>query len=411
MDNLGRVEIVCTGHEVLHGEVVNSNASWLAAACADLGFRVGRHTVVDDDLGAIGEACLAAAARADVVIVSGGLGPTDDDCTLAAVAEATQRALSEHPEARRQVEEFYLRRGARWRDAYVKQAMLPDGAEPLPNHDGSAPGVLMQIGQCLCVFLPGVPSELQQIFTATVKRRLEGLRQVGCQQVRVFKCFGMSEAQLQERVNQLALGDVQHGFRINLPEVALKLIAHGDSRTDVSAKLSHAEHILREALGPVIFGTGRETLPGVVGAQLIAQHATIAVAESCTGGQLASYLTDVPGASHYFAQGFITYSNEAKAELLGVPTKLMSTHGVVSAPVAEAMAWGARERSQSTYGIGITGIAGPGGGTDEKPRGTVYIALASARGVEVAHHVVPRPRVIFKHIVAAKALDMLRRVL
>ncbi|MBI4238139.1 MAG: competence/damage-inducible protein A [Deltaproteobacteria bacterium] len=408
---MGHVEIITTGNEVLVGEVVNTNAVHVANGCHAEGWTVLRHVTVGDTVDAIAAACRDARARAECVVVTGGLGPTSDDLTYEAAAQAFDRPLVFSDSAWQQTQEFCAARNRDCPPANRKQAFVPEGAEVLTNELGTAPAVRLGVGPATFFFLPGVPSEVEWLFGQHIQPWLRAHRPTVTRAERVLKCFGISEAVLGERVQGLALAETQVGYRLIYPDVAIKLQVVGAEWPQLVQRLDQLEARVRAVLGDAVFGTGDATLASVVGERLTARGESLAVAESCTGGELCSTLTDVPGASAFFERGVITYSNHAKVELLGVPREVLLQCGAVSAEVAEAMAVGARTRARTTYGIGITGIAGPSGGSEEKPVGTVYIGVATPHTTLVHHECSPRSRRYFKQWVAAKALDLLRNVL
>lgn len=408
---MGRVEIITTGTEVLVGEVVNTNTVHLATACHAEGWAVTRHVTVGDTLDDIVAACRDASTRAECVLVTGGLGPTSDDLTYEAAAQAFNRPLFFSEAAWEQAQAFCAAHNRDCPPANRKQAFVPEGSEVLANKLGTAPAVRLAVSPATFFFLPGVPSEVHWLCHEHIQPWLRAQRPNEVRGERVLKCFGLPEAVIGERVQRLELAGVLVGYRIMYPEVAVKLQIVGTEMQAVAEQLDRAEARVRAVLGDAVFGTGAATLASAVGEALAARGESLAVAESCTGGALCNDLTDAPGASAFFERGVITYSNHAKVELLGVPREVLLQHGAVSAEVAEAMAVGVRTRARTTYGIGITGIAGPSGGSDEKPVGTVFIGVATPHTTIVHHECSPRDRRHFKTWVAAKALDLLRNIL
>lgn len=404
------VELISTGSELVTGEVLNTNAAWLAAALRERGVAVARHMIVGDDLDAIGLACREAAGRAQVVIVTGGLGPTSDDITLEAFARAFGRPMIFDPARWQAIQTGYTSRGRECADINRRMATFPEGAVTFVNRVGTACGVQVKRDATTFFFLPGVPAEMEQLFTDHVDPWFA--RQPGTvMRLRVLQCFGLPEASIGARIEALALADVEVGYRVRFPETTVKLIARGADAAQIESRLDVASLHVRAALGDIVYGTGDDTLPQVVVARLGARQATVAVAESCTGGRVCSLLVGVPGASAYFQEGAVCYSNAAKHRLLGIPDVLLRQHGAVSEPVACAMALQVRERAGTTYGLGITGIAGPGGGTPDTPLGTVFYALATPHGVTVQHALLPMARDRFRTLVSLLALDALRKEL
>ncbi|MBI4367470.1 MAG: CinA family nicotinamide mononucleotide deamidase-related protein [Deltaproteobacteria bacterium] len=408
--NHPRVIVIATGDEVLHGEIVNGNAAWLAAACRDTGYVVTRHVAVGDDTAAIAAAAKEAARAAPIVLVTGGLGATVDDLTLAAAAKAFRVPLRFQPALWAAIRAFFATVGRPCAATNKRQAYLPRGGEALANAIGTAPGVRARFGRAMFFFLPGVPAEMRRIFTDHVRPWLRAQAAGPAPQLRVLRAFGLPEATLDERLRRIRFGEVRIGFRATFPEVRIKLSCAGVAPAPAARLLDAAEAAVRARVGEYIYGVGEEGLPEVVVRGLIAKRWTIAVAESCTGGYLADLCTNVAGSSQCFEWGIVAYSNAAKTALLAVPTKLIAAHGAVSAEVACAMAEGARRSAGTTLGLGVTGIAGPTGGTADKPIGTVYLALAHATGINVQHYCSPRPRREFKMLVGYTALDMVRKL-
>ncbi|MFH0798604.1 MAG: nicotinamide-nucleotide amidohydrolase family protein [Pseudomonadota bacterium] len=364
-----KIEIITTGDEVVNGVIVDTNSARIAERCAQMGHEVARHTSVADILADIGDALKGAAARADAVIVSGGLGPTVDDLT---------------------------------------HTLIPAGGKVLPNKVGTAPGIQVKLGRAEVFFLPGVPKELFQIFDDSVRPWLEG-RAGEAVSERVLRCFGLPEATIDERLQGVDLCGTRLSFRVKFPEILLKVVARAGNPADAKQATSTAAANIRERLGEVVYADGETSLAAVVGAMLCERKMKIAVAESCTGGLLSSTITDVSGSSAWFERGIVSYSNVSKVELLGVTEEMLRAFGAVSRETAMSMAEGIKRKSGASIGLGITGIAGPGGGTPEKPVGTVHIALAHEGGTEEREFHFNRDRLWFKQIVAATALDLVRK--
>lgn len=405
------IAILNTGDELLSGEILNTNAAWLAQECHHLGWRVGRQLVVGDDHAAIRAACLELAAQADVVLVTGGLGPTSDDVTLAAAADAFGCERVFHEPSWQRIQERCAQRGRSCAPTNRQQAMIPAGGEVIPNAMGTAPGVRLSAGPATFWFFPGVPLELQAMVREALLPWLQQQRRGQLIGQRSLRCFGLPEATLAERVAEQPVEGIRVGYRVQFPEILVKLIATDTRAADVNVRLAQAEAQLRQVLGELVIGSESESLAGVVGGLLLKHQASLAVAESCTGGLVSSAIADIPGASVYFERGLVTYSNRAKHELLGVSRSDLSRYGAVSREVALAMATQVRQRAQTTYGLGVTGIAGPSGGSPEKPVGTVYLALAGPETTQVHSECCPFPRLQFKSYVTALALNLLRKVL
>lgn len=403
--------MINTGTELLLGNVTNTHVGYFGRLLFPLGLRIGRQTTVPDGL-AIREALLETFGRADVVLVSGGLGPTTDDMTREVVAELLGMPLVEDAEVLEALKERYRRRGYPFQERSARQAQRPEQAEVLPNENGSAPGLYIPpvyFGEQRTphiFLLPGPPRELQPMFEKHVLPRLQTLCPGGADCVcRIYRCVGIGESSVETRIGLRleARGDLEVGYCARPNEVDFRLVGSSDILDAVEAE------ILAE-IGEFIASFGEVPLEETVVAGLRERGWTVAVAESCTGGRLANRLTDVPGASAVFLQGFVTYSNEAKASMLGIPPELIQGHGAVSEPVARAMAEGALEKSGARFALSTTGIAGPDGGTPDKPVGTVFVGLAEKRReTRVMREYFPMDRDTFKQVTTQAALDLLRR--
>ncbi len=403
-----RVEIVTTGDEVMQGVIVDTNTSWLSDRCAALGHEVVRHTAVGDDAAAIGAAITSAAAHAECVIITGGLGPTSDDITLSAAAKAFGKRMIRDEAVIASIRAFFERVGRPMSASNEQQAFRPEGSAVLQNRVGTAPGIRVRLGDAECFFLPGVPKEMTQIFDDSVHPWL-AQRASGGHAVRVLRCFGIPEASIDERLRGVDLLGTRLSFRVKFPEILLKVVARGSTEEEAGQLAEAAIANVRAPLGDVAYGEGEGSLAEVVGWTLSSRRQTVAVAESCTGGLLASLITDVPGSSEWFERGAVTYSNESKQRILGVRPETLAAHGAVSREVVEEMAEGVRRISGTDFGIAITGIAGPSGGTPEKPVGTVHIGIADGHRVDAHAFHFQRDRISFKQLVAWTALDLLRK--
>lgn len=376
--------ILLIGDELLAGEVQDQNGPFFTEELAKQGFRTREIRVLPDDVEAIVEGVRSCLSRSGLVVICGGLGPTSDDLTTEAVAKALGRELlldEEQWERIRSV--FRTFRGEDPPPGNEKQALIPRGAEVLRNSLGTAPGYVTEEGSCVVAVFPGPPRENRPMFEAELKPWLE--RRFPAQdrlETRVFRVFGLAESEVGHRL-RLVEKDypaVRVGYQFHFPEILVKL----RSSSARKALLDRASRALMDALGSGVYGIGEERLPAVLGRRLAAACLKIVTAESCTGGLAGKLLTDTPGSSAWMEAGFIAYSNEAKERLLGVPGDLIRAHGAVSEPVALAMLSGALERCSAQVGLSITGIAGPEGGTEEKPVGTVCIAWGM-RGRLAAH--------------------------
>lgn len=409
-----RAEILTIGDELLRGEIVDSNKSFLSDRLLVLDVETRFHASVRDDRDDMRDAFLRAAERSDVVLVSGGLGPTRDDLTSEVLAATFGRALVLHEPSLEAIRSFFARAGREMAKINEKQALFPEGADVLPNPIGTAPGFALRVAGTHFFVLPGVPRELQRMMDEQVLPRVAALRD-GAEVVRarLLRTFGMGESTLDEVLKDVAreASGVTLGFRTAFPDNYLRPLARAATAEQADARIAAVCDAIREKLGPLVYGEGDETMESVAGRLLRERERTIAVAESCTGGLVAERISSVAGASAYFLGGVVAYANEAKEALLGVPRELLGRHGAVSEPVARAMAEGVRARFGADYGVATTGISGPTGGTPEKPVGLVYVALARRESTHVDHFVFPVDRERHRRLTAQLALDWVRRAL
>jgi nicotinamide-nucleotide amidase len=405
-----KLEILNTGTELLIGSVLNTNVKFLAEALFPLGLRIERQVTVPDGppiRGALAETF----GRADIVLVTGGLGPTTDDVTRDITAELLGLKLEHDEEIWRQIEERFQSRKLKMSPRNRLQALRPKEATVLWNPHGTAPGLYfpaqLAANSPHIFLLPGPPRELQPMFSDHVAPILRGILPAAPKhELRIFRTAGLGESHLEEMVGEdlLAL-DIELGYCARPGEVDIRVVGSAE-------QIERAGEILRRKIGAHIASNDGRSLEKVVVDLLAERHETLAVAESCTGGAIAHRMTNVPGASAVFLAGFVTYANEAKTRALGVDAKLIADHGAVSEPVALAMAEGARVASGASYALATTGIAGPGGGSPEKPVGTVFVALASqAAPTRVAKLFFPTDRERFKELASQMALDLLRRAI
>ena len=404
-----RVLVINTGTEILLGDVLNTHLTFIAREIFPLGLRVERQLSVPDGR-AIRDALNEHIEQADLIFVTGGLGPTTDDITRETTSELLGLDLVPDPVLEASLKERLATRGIRLTDRILRQAQVPRGAQVLPNENGSAPGLYLAAGFNPALttphlfLLPGPPRELQPMFIQSVLPILQQIvRQEEAIDYRSYRIVGMGESYVEEAVGAqlLAIAGLELGYCARMGEVDLRLIGSAEI-------LEEADAIVRARLAKFIFSTSRENLETVIVRQLAARKSTLAVAESCTGGFLAHRLTNVPGASEIFLAGYVTYSNEAKVAALGVPPSAIAEHGAVSETVARAMAEGARARSGATFTLATTGIAGPGGGSVQKPVGTAYLALAGGGETVVRHFFFPTDRETFKQLATQIALNLLR---
>lgn len=404
------VEIITTGDEILQGVIVDTNTAWLSEHVHRLGHEVVRHSSVGDDLQKMCSLFREAAGRSDAVIVSGGLGPTADDLTIEAAAAAFETQLVKDEGVLQDIRGFFERIGRTMSPSNEKQAMIPKGSSILTNKVGTAPGVCTTFGGTVFFFLPGVPKELYQIFNDSVLPWFKEKSDQGNCEI-ILRCFGMPEATIDEKLKGVNLHGTRLSFRVRFPEVLLKVLARSKDYGEAKFLANKAAEEIKGRLAAIVYAEGETSLSAVVGGMLRKRGMTISVAESCTGGLLASTLTDEAGSSEYFERGIVSYSNRSKQEVLGVTPEILKANGAVSRETAMAMAEGIRRISGTTIGIAITGIAGPGGGIPEKPVGTVHIALAAPEGTSEYEYRFDRGRLWFKQIVAWTALDLIRKYL
>jgi nicotinamide-nucleotide amidase len=410
-----RAWIISVGTELTLGQTVDTNAAWLARRLAEMGIRAERHVTVDDALEPLRDLLRDGAGRADLLLVTGGLGPTDDDLTRQAVAAAAGVELELHPEIVEQIRAFFATRGREMGERNNVQALVPRGGRAIPNARGTAPGVFVEVEGTPCYALPGVPFEMREMFDTEIAPRLRAAARSGVLLSRVVHVVGPGESDIGEVICDLMQRgrNPEVGTTAQFGVIGIRINARGDTPEAAAGLLDATEQEVRGRFGQRIIGRDQDTLATVVGALLIETGSTVSTAESCTGGLIAKELTDVAGSSRYFLGSAVAYANEAKTNALGVPGDLIEREGAVSEPVARAMAEGARSVFASTYALSVTGIAGPGGGSIEKPVGLVYFALATPSGTtcrRVRFGSDP-PRAVIRARAARAALDLLRREL
>jgi len=409
-----RVELLNTGSELLLGSVRDAHLFWFGRELFPLGLRIARQSTVPDGA-PIRDALLEAFDRTDVIIVTGGLGPTTDDITRELAAELLGRKMLPHPETLERIQERCRRRGFAFQPRMERQAMAPEGATVLPNDNGTAPGLYLPAVEGISwssphiFLLPGPPRELQPMAIAHVLPVLKELAQRHSggvtQECRIYKVVGMGESMVEAKIG-LELsnrGDLEVGYCARPNEVDFRLIGPREI-------LDQVEPSVLAVVGDYLVSGDEKSMEEIVVHLLVERGMTLVTAESCTGGHLANRLTNVPGASKVFLEGFVTYSNQSKSDLLGVDYGLIEAHGAVSEQVVRSMAEGALQKSGARYAIATTGIAGPDGGTLGKPVGTVWIALAEEGEVtEAWKETIPADRITFKQVVSQSALDRLRK--
>jgi len=398
--------LLAQGNELTTGQTVDTNSNWIAGQLFDHGIEVLRVVTVPDDLDQLVEVLTDAAGRAPIVISTGGLGPTRDDLTAQAVARALGRPLALHADAMEQVETRYRSMGRVMPEINRKQAILPQGCTVLENRWGTAPGFSVEVAGTHMYFLPGVPREMRKLMTHGVLPHLRDTFALQTPRRRIVRVIGLGESNIETRLSGLEIPGMQIGFRTKMPENQVKL------RFEASvpeADIANAVEQVRARIGWRAFGVDTGDLSEVVGHALAERQQTVALAESCTAGRLAAWLGETPGASRYLIEGVVVYADAAKTRTCGVSEEMIVAHGSVSEPVARQLAEGIRQRAETTWGVGITGIAGPGGATPDKPVGTVHIAVAGPQGTLHRRIYLPGDRKRVQALSSAAALAMLFR--
>jgi nicotinamide-nucleotide amidase len=404
-------EIIAIGSELLAPDRTDTNSLWLTEQLNRLGIEVKLKTIVGDDDARLEEAIKDATRRSKVVITTGGLGPTEDDITRKITARALGRRLLLDENVLAEIKQRFQSFGVTMPERNSRQAMVIEDAEVLPNPNGTAPGMFLEHNGTAIVLLPGPPREMQPMFSNHVVSKLE--QRSGSVRVvrRMLRVAGMGESAVDEKIAPVytKYENPQTTILFNQSEIEIHLTARGRTEDEANQLLDRVVLEIEEQLGNAIFAFRGEKMEEVIGLKLAVGGYTLAVAESCTGGLLAERLTEVPGSSKYFIEGVVTYSNESKTRLLGVEPILLLEHGAVSGPVAEAMSEGMRNRAATDFALSITGIAGPDGGTEDKPVGTVFIAISSEAGTEHRRLKVPGDRNLIRWRATQAALDLLRR--
>ncbi len=406
-----KVQLLLTGNEVMSGDTVDSNSALIAQRLGELAITVHRKVTVGDDIGLLEGELAAMADDADLLIVNGGLGPTIDDLTAEVLARVTGVGIEEHPQAVAHLEDWCGRRRLPLNAANLKQAMLPAGATIVDNPIGSAVGFEMQVGTCRVICTPGVPGELAAMMDGIVADLARRSDRPMERSILRLQTFGLGESTAQQLISD-GISDwpqeVELGFRAGAPQMEIKLSINS---TGAMPARQRCREQLEDLFGDHIIGEGDTTLAARVLDLLRERGATLTTAESCTGGLIASMLTRVPGSSEGFHAGFVTYANAIKHKVLGVDEQVLERDGAVSEPVVRQMALGAMERSGAQYAIAVSGIAGPDGGSADKPVGTVWLAWGSRDSLHSCCLRWPVERTLFQTMVSAAGLDMIRRTL
>lgn len=404
-------EIIAIGSELLTPERADTNSLWLTERLNSVGIEVKLKTVVGDDDARLEEAIKDALRRSRVVVTTGGLGPTEDDITRKIAARAMSRRLQLDERVLEGIRAKFLRWGRQMPEINARQAMVVEGAEVLDNPQGSAPGMYLEHEGRAVVLLPGPPREMQPMFENHALPKLKVKAGEVRVARRVLRVAGLGESAVDERIAPVyrQYTNPQTTILFNRSEIEIHLTAQAKTEQEAELLLDGLAGQIEERLGDAVFAFRGEKMEEVVGLRLAVCGFTLAVAESCTGGLIATRVTEVPGSSVYFKEGVVAYSNEAKVRLLGVPSDLIAEYGAVSAPVAEAMAEGVRLRAATDFGLSVTGIAGPSGGSEDKPVGLVYIALSDDAHTEHRKLLLPGDRQLIRWRASQAALDLLRR--
>ncbi|MCI0454098.1 MAG: competence/damage-inducible protein A [Candidatus Dadabacteria bacterium] len=406
-----KIEIITTGDEIMSGVTLDTNFSWAAEKLTGFGFILGFHTSVGDDEQAMIEALAIAQGRSQAVIVSGGLGPTPDDLTASVSSKFFNAPLELSDEALEMIRKRFKEQGRELLEINKKQAYMPQGSHVLKNYWGTAPGFRCEKGGVVFFFLPGVPKEFKSMIEEYVIPELDR-RDIGRKKYhsRIVRTFGLRESEVAERLKGIEREDARIGYRPRFPEIHIRVSGYGDTEEKAEKLVSGIidEIVLR--LNDYVFSTDDERLEEVIGKLLLEKNLTLAIAESCTGGLLAHRVSNISGSSNYFERGVVSYSNQSKVEVLGVAKGLIESFGAVSKEVVEAMAQGVRRLAKTEIGVSISGIAGPAGGTPEKPVGTVFIGIShEKKGEKSQRFQFKGTREEIKLIASEVALDWIRK--
>lgn len=403
--------VIAVGDELTSGRAIDTNSPYLGEQLGRFGIEVCEQRTVGDRRNRIAAAIRAAAKCAEVVLLSGGLGPTDDDVTRQGLADAMESKLVIDPRCLADIEAFFHERGRDVTDASRTQAMIPAGAEALHNPAGTAPGLAARVGDAMVFIMPGVPHEMKRMFAEQVAPRLPKGR--GVILIKKIHTFGIGESDLSGVIADLVgkAGDVAIGTTVSAGLVTIAISARGAGDSACLRRISPISDEMRRRLGKLVIGEDGQTMASVVGDLLRRAGQTLATAESCTGGLVGEMITAVSGASEYYLGGVVAYCNEVKRDVLRVSGRILEEHGAVSEQTAAAMAEGCRRGFGSDRALSLTGIAGPAGGSEEKPVGLVYIGLCGPEGTEVRRHVFPGSRGDIRRRAALAALNHLRLAL
>ena len=405
-----KVALLLTGNELMSGDTVDSNSSRIAISLGERQIAISKKITVGDDQELLRESLRALCQDAGVVIINGGLGPTEDDLTAEVVADVLGERLTDHPKAIKHLEEWCEKRGLELNASNLKQAHLPESADIVDNPIGSAVGFAVEIGESLVITTPGVPVELTAMLPEIGQRVAQRVGS-GTTYIRRLQTFGIGESTIQELVNERNQDwpeGVVLGFRSGLPQLELKLQVDDEALLE---KRDQAEQLLLELIGDHVIGEDSDQLAMALQRVLVEKRMTLTTAESCTGGLIASLITKEAGSSQVFGAGFVTYANTAKQQVLHVSEDTLNRHGAVSEGVVRAMLLGALTKANADIGIAVSGVAGPGGGSEDKPVGTVWLAWGTKDKNDAIRLQIPGSRERFQILVAAIGLDLMRRQL
>jgi nicotinamide-nucleotide amidase len=408
---MNNAAIICVGNELLNGQTIDTNSNWLAGRLLTASIPVIYTCIVGDVVGDIKNAIEYASGRADIILITGGLGPTDDDLTRSGIAEFLAVGLEYHCEIEEKIRNFFSVRSISMPQKNRIQAYLPAGTSEIENDLGTAPGIFYEKDEKIIASLPGVPSEMKQMFDKSILPRIKKSAQGDFIVARKVRCIGAGESAIAEMLGDLMSRDrnPQINCTVDCGIITLYIVARTKDGSEAEALAAQDVQRLCGILGKLVYGLDEQTLPQIVGQKLLDMKKTLAVAESCTGGLIAKMITDVPGSSRYFLGGWVTYSNQSKVSQFGVKKELIEQAGAVSSEMAAAMAAGAKLKAGADYAIAVTGIAGPQGGSEQKPVGLVYISIASPEGIHAEKCLFgPRDRGFIRQRAAQTALNLLR---
>lgn len=406
------VELISTGTELLLGQIINTNAAFLAKQLNSLGFNVFFQSVVGDNRERMANVIRTAMSRADIIITTGGLGPTQGDITKEVTAEVLTRPLVLHAPSLEEIKKYFAHRQTNMAPNNRRQAMIPEGSIVVKNERGTAPGVICEYGNKIIINLPGPPHELEWMFSQSITPYLTN--KFGGQGViasKILHASGIGESTLEEEIKELIINQNNPtiALLVKKGEIHIRLTARAQTQDQANELILKIEKDIREKVGQYIFGADNETMELVVGELLKNKKLTIALAESCTGGLVSSRITDIAGSSEYLIGSTVCYSNKVKINEVGVPVQIINKHGAVSEETAKAMAVGIRNKFGVDIGVGVTGIAGPGGATETKPVGLVYMAISSENGLECNKFIFSGERTDIKYRTSQAVLDLIRR--